>query len=115
MKLRLCIICFIFSYSLIIPSAKAYNIALNICEYVAADDKKRLRKLLKTNHLKIRDLFSDITCDADNLLVFAAKRNANDVGDFIIKKVPKSVLETELSSIEPISTNLAELIKTRIQ
>jgi hypothetical protein len=35
------------------PQAQASNIAQSICEYIAADDKKRMRSFLKTNKLRV--------------------------------------------------------------
>ena len=37
------------------PKAQASDIAQSVCEYVAADDKKRMRSFLKSNKLKIRN------------------------------------------------------------
>ena len=49
------------------PKAQAADIAQSVCEYVAADDKKRMRSFLKTNKLKIRNIFSGIQCNGKNL------------------------------------------------
>lgn len=45
---------------LYIPKSYAFNVAQNIFEYVAVDDKGRLRKLLKSNRLKLRKVFNDV-------------------------------------------------------
>ena len=52
----------------------ANDTALRICEYVAANDKNRLRSFLKQRKLKLRKIFNDINCNGDNLLVFSAKK-----------------------------------------
>lgn len=41
----------------IVPTTKSASVAQNLCEYVAADDKKRMRSFLKTNKLKVRSVF----------------------------------------------------------
>ena len=71
------------------PQASANNTAKDICEYVAANDKKRLRSLLKTQRIKIRSIFGDVTCNGKNLLMFAAISNADKVGEMIIRNCQK--------------------------
>jgi len=92
----------------------SYNVAKNICEYVAVDDKSRLRKLLKANRLKLRNVFNDVSCDNDNILLFAAKKNAENIGQLLIKKLPKAVIADELGQLEKLSPPLANIAKTRI-
>jgi len=91
----------------------SFNISQNVCEYIASDDKKRLRALLKTNRLKIRGIFKDVLCNDMNILIFAAKRNANQVGSLIIKKLPKSVLKEQIADLEAASADLATKAKER--
>ncbi len=105
----LIVISFIF-----IPSGHSANLAKNICEYVAVDDKGRLRKLLKSNRLKLRTVFNDTRCDSYNILIFAAQKNAITIGKLLIKKLPKSVVESELIVLTDISPELAEAAKARI-
>jgi hypothetical protein len=92
------------------PKSSAYNMARNICEYVAADDKRRLRSLLKTQRIKLRAIFGDVTCNGKNILFFAAINNSDDVGELIIKKLPKKVLRSladELTITSPVLGALA--------
>jgi hypothetical protein len=103
------VISFIF-----IPFGYSANLAKNICEYVAVDDKGRLRKLLKSNRLKLRTVFNDIRCDSHNILIFAAQKNAIAIGELLIKKLPKSVVENELMILTDISPELTEAAKARI-
>ena len=98
-----------------IPQSHSANIAGNICDYVAIDDKGRLRKLLKSNRLKLRKVFKDVTCDGSNILIFAAKQNANEIGQLLIKKLPKGVIKKELESLIELSPQLAEVAKVRIK
>lgn len=100
--------------SVISTKGYAFDLSQNICEYIAADDKTRLRKLLKTNRLKIRTLYDDIKCNGDNILIFAATRNAKDVGELIIKKLPKSVLSENEAQLEAASAELAQIAKERV-
>lgn len=95
------------------PEASASNVANNICEYVAADDKKRLRSLLKSQRIKLRSIFGDVTCNGHNLLIFAAKRNAKKVSEMIIKKLPKKILRTLIDDLTAVNENLGALAKER--
>ncbi len=74
-------------------SANTDQLAVSICEYIAADDKTRLRKTLKDARLKIRDINDSVQCNGNNLLCHALVSGANDAGEFIIKSLPKSSLE----------------------
>gem|GEM_PF-2910637 len=95
------------------PKSSANNVAKNICEYVAADDKKRLRSILKTQRMKLRSIFGDVTCNGQNLLIFAAKRNSNKVGEMIIKKLPKKTLRLLIDELTSTSATLGALAKKR--
>jgi hypothetical protein len=95
------------------PKSLAYNSATDICEYVAADDKKRLRSLLKTQRIKIRSIFGDVACNGQNLLFFAASRNSEEVGEMIIKKLPKKTLSKLIDELTGISATLGALAKER--
>ena len=75
------------------PEVQASNIAQNMCDYVAADDKTRMRSFLKANRMKIRKIFSGIQCNGKNLVAFASDANANETGEFILSKLPKKDVE----------------------
>jgi hypothetical protein len=98
------------SYS---PKVMAYNMAQNICEYVAADDKRRFRSLLKAQRIKIRSIFDEITCNGKNILFFAAASNANDVGEMIIKKLPRKILGELVDELIIASPTLGTIAKER--
>lgn len=98
-----------------LPKSYSFNVAKNICEYVAVDDKSRLRKLLKASRLKLRNVYKDVSCDKDNILIFAAKKKANEVGQLLIKKLPKAVLESELNALSSLSPQMADMAKARIK
>jgi len=94
------------------PQAKASNIAQSLCEYVSADDKKRLRSFLKSNNLKVREVFDGVQCNGQNLLAFASTRNAIKTGSLMINKLPKSKVEASLALIT--SSELAAKANKRV-
>lgn len=81
------------------PKVEASNTAEAICEYVASDDKKRLRSFLKQNNLKIRRIFKSLQCNGKNLLAFAVVSDAVETGTLIIHKLPKKVVTENLDVI----------------
>ncbi|MFD2167016.1 DUF3718 domain-containing protein [Thalassotalea euphylliae] len=95
------------------PSANAStNLAQSLCEYVSADDKKRLRSFLKSNNLKIRSVFDGVQCNGQNLLEFASSQNAIKTGSLMINKLPKSKVADTIASIT--SAELAEKANKRV-
>ena len=104
----------VFAASLLTTtSANANNMTLRICEYVQANDKSRLRSFLKQNKLKIRNIYDGLECNGDNLLIFAAKSNALEVGEFIIGKLPAKKVKPEIDSLAKHSAHLAEEARER--
>lgn len=81
------------------PVASASDLAQSLCEYVSVDDKKRLRSFLKSNKLKIRNIFDGVQCNGQNLLEFASSNNAVETGSLMINKLPKKVVEANLATI----------------
>jgi hypothetical protein len=77
--------------------ANGDQLVANICDYVKSDDKNRLRKKLKESRVKLRNIYTSISCDGSSLLRTAYSANANDVGEFIAKRLPSS----DLSAAEP--------------
>ncbi len=96
------------------PVQAADNMALRICEYVEANDKSRLRSFLKQNKLKIKSIFNDVNCNGDNLIIFAAKNSALEVGEFVIGKTPAKMVEANIAELEKYSAHLAEDAKDRV-
>lgn len=73
--------------------AKADNqLAISICEYIAADDKNRLRSKLKSSRVKIRNIYDAVLCNGNNLLRHAIASNAIDAGEYVVKNLSKSSL-----------------------
>lgn len=93
--------------------AQADNMSLRICEYVQANDKSRLRSFLKQKKLKVRNIYDGLECNGDNLLIFAAKSNALEVGEFIIGKLPSKKVKPEIDNLAKYSAHLAEEAKER--
>ncbi len=100
-----------YSYT---PPVFAANIALSICEYVSVNNKKRLRSFLKSNRLKIRKIFKDISCNGQNLLIFAASSKSIETGEMIIGKLSKKIITKNLDELGKYSDQLAAAAKKRI-
>ncbi|MFD2166025.1 DUF3718 domain-containing protein [Thalassotalea euphylliae] len=96
------------------PQAQANNIAQSVCEYVAADDKKRMRSFLKSNKLKIRSIFDGIQCNGQNLLEFAVAKNSVKTGELMIKKLSKKVVSANLASLQAGSQPFADAANSRV-
>lgn len=96
------------------PQAQAANIAQSICEYVAADDKKRMRSFLKTNKLKIRRIFEGIQCNGKNLLEFASTKGSVKTGSLMISKLPKNVVSANLAMLQTGSQPLIDAANARV-
>ncbi|SFB80100.1 DUF3718 domain-containing protein [Pseudoalteromonas denitrificans] len=74
------------------PTLANEQLAASLCDYVAADDKSRLRKKIKESRVKLRNIFSGVTCSGNNLLRHAMVNNADGTGQFMVKKLPKALL-----------------------
>ncbi|ATC97845.1 MULTISPECIES: DUF3718 domain-containing protein [Pseudoalteromonas] len=68
------------------------QLAASICDYVAADDKSRIRKKLKESRVKLRNIYAGISCGGNNLIRHAIVSGADGVGEYIVKQLPKSDL-----------------------
>ena len=68
------------------------QLAASMCDYVAADDKNRLRKVLSDHRLRLRNIYDGVVCNGESLLRHAFKSNAADVGEFIAKQLPGSTI-----------------------
>jgi len=96
------------------PAAQADTTSLRICEYVAANDKNRLRSFLKQNKLRMRTIFKSIQCNGKNLLIFAASNKALEVGEFVIGKIPAKEVAKHIDEVAKYSKHLEEEAKERI-
>ena len=64
------------------------QLAASMCDYVKADDKNRLRKVLSDYRLRLRNIYDGVLCDGLSLIRFAVKSNAAGAGEFIVKQLP---------------------------
>ena len=80
----------------------------------AADDKKRMRSFLKSNKLKIRNIFDGIQCNGQNLLEFAATKGSIETGSLMISKLPKKTVSANLALIQNGSQPLIDAANERV-
>lgn len=66
------------------------QLVASMCDYVAANDKNRLRKVLSDRRLRLRSVYSGVYCDGNSLIRFAFINKADDVGEFMVKQLPAS-------------------------
>ena len=93
--------------------------ATSLCEYTKADDKNRIRKLLSDNKINVRNIFSSISCNGENMLQFAIRSDAYESGTFLVKQMPsKTLAEFDYASWAGsngfAASPLVNEIKTRI-
>lgn len=75
------------------PAQADDQLALSICEYIAADDKNRMRSKLKSSRVKIRNIYDAFKCNGNNMLRHAIASGANDTGEYIVKRMPASTFD----------------------
>lgn len=106
----------VLSTPLYIPTVNANdNMGLRICEYVKADAKSRLRGYLKQQKIRVRDYFDTLTCNNQNVLIFAASNQSLSVGEFLISKIPSKKVAENVSELSKHSAHLAEVAQKRIK
>lgn len=91
------------------------NVGLRVCEYIKANDKGRLRSYMKQQKLKIRSIYGQIKCNDMNLMVFAAKHQALEAGEYLIGKIPAKKVKPEIENIAKYSAHLAEEARIRVE
>jgi hypothetical protein len=74
------------------PVYAADALVVSICNFVAADDKNRLRKKLRSSKVKLRNIYDGVACNGMSLLQFAMQKNAVEVGTYIVKRLPSGKL-----------------------
>ncbi|GGY97681.1 MAG: hypothetical protein PWP74_1717 [Shewanella sp.] len=82
------------SISIPAPAKAADDVALiaSICDYVKSNDKNRLRKKLKENRVKLRNVYQGIVCDGNSLLRTAYLAKAEETGEFVAKRLSTNEL-----------------------
>jgi hypothetical protein len=113
MKKKLLLSTLITSALLIAPVSYADNTGLRICEYIKANDKSRLRTYLKQNKIKIKNIFDEMRCNKQDLIVFSASNQSLEVGEFIIGKIPVRKVGGSYDETFKYSAHLAEAVKKR--
>lgn len=97
MRLKTAVLCvsMVVGTWCIVPLAQAQEqIAASMCDYIKADDKNRFRKVLSENRLRLRNIYDGVVCDGLSMVRFAVKSNAAGVGEFIIKQLPASQINS---------------------
>lgn len=100
---------FLFSSVITLP-AKANDIQ-SVCNYIAADDKNRIRKALKISKMKLRVLFKTARCNGKNLLEFAEERKALESGEYMISKLTKGQVSENIANLTVLKGFAEERIK----
>jgi len=75
-----------------VPQVEAGNVAQSICGYVQSDHKSRLRDQLRANKIKLKRIYSGLTCNNSSLLRFAMLNDADNAGAFIAKRLSVKLL-----------------------
>lgn len=75
------------------PATASDMLVANICEYVKSDDRNLLRKKLKESRLKLRQIYDGVKCNGMSLVRFAVESGANESGEYIVSRLPKSILK----------------------
>ena len=95
----------------------------SICSYIASDDANRVRKKLKENRLRIRDIHDAILCNGSSMLKFAAEKNSVEAGKLIAKKLSKKSLKApgpdgvvflDWAASNGYSSEIVDVVKGRI-
>lgn len=73
-------------------AADGNHLASNLCGYVAANNKSRVRRTLKSNGVRLRNVYTDVKCNGLSLIRFALSSNADDAGAFLGKRLSASIL-----------------------
>jgi len=103
----------VLSLSLNVTAQTNIDLALkNICTIVKVDDKGELRKKMKkvqsAFRLKLQDYYSGISCGGNSLIRTAFLNNAVGAGTLLIKKMPRSQLNSEESDGQTIRAWVSE-------
>lgn len=102
---------FFFLVTTVITSPVKADDLQNICNYIAADDKNRIRKALKISKMKLRVLYKTARCNGKNLLEFAEERKALESGEFIISKLTKGQVSESIAGLDALKGFADERIK----
>jgi hypothetical protein len=76
-----------------VPAHSFDNVAEAMCNYVVADHKSRFRDQLRSKRIKLKKVYKEISCNGHSLLRFAMIKEAHQVGQFIVKRLPASLIK----------------------
>ena len=96
-------------------SASPDRLTTSICESISKDNKKRLRQILKANSIRINRVYETVSCNEQNILVFAAQNKALKTGTVIIKYSRKLVVLAQIEKLEARYPALATIARTRAE
>jgi hypothetical protein len=74
------------------PAMADDALVVSICNFVAADDKNRLRKKLRSSKVKLHNIYDEARCSGLTLLQFSMTKKSNNVGVYVVKRLPSSKL-----------------------
>lgn len=84
----------------------------NICTIVQADDKGELRKKMRAvqsdYRMKLKDYYSGVSCGGNSLIRTAMLSNAVEAGELLVKKMPKSDLQSPEADGKTLQAWVAE-------
>ena len=84
----------------------------NICTIVKNNDKGELRKKMrsvnKEYNVRLGDIYSGVSCGGESLIRYSMQNAANDVGEYMIKKMSKK----DLAAAEKDGVSLQQWAET---
>lgn len=92
-KLSTVISVVVLSTGLYSVPAKSDVIVTAMCNYIIADHKDRFRDKLRSNKIKLKRVYKEIGCNGHSLLRFSLIAKADNVGEFIVKRLSSSLLK----------------------
>ena len=103
-----------FSFTTLPSYASSEDAGLRICQYVKLNHKARLKSFLRSQHIKVKEIFDSLKCNNKNLLVFAAEQQSVNAGTYLLGRVSSKKVAATFNDIAKFSPQLAKLAKERI-
>ena len=98
-----------------LPSyAATDDTGLRICQYVKLNHKSRLKSFLRSQKIKIKEVYDSLKCNNKNILVFAAEQNSLNAGSYILGRVSSKKVKATFDEIAKFSPQLAKVAEQRI-
>lgn len=80
--------------------AFADDVGTQLCQYIAADDKSRMRDFIKDRKLNATSVLGELKCNGKDALAFAAESKAEQTGKFMVSKLPKGHVLASMDAIK---------------